>query len=95
MPIERATARFLYWGLAERTRLNYSTAKKSYVFYCRMKGISAFPVTVTSLSSWITAMGLRQLSHRTIKSYMTGVRSYYVELGASKEELRVFSHPDP
>lgn len=93
MPIKRAIAPFLYWGLAERTRLNYSTAKRVYVFHCGMKGISAFPVTVNSLSSWITAMGLRQLSHRTIKSYMTGVRSYYVELGASKEELEIFHTP--
>lgn len=35
-------------------------------------------------------MGLQKLSHKTIKSYMTGVRSYYVELEAFKEELKIF-----
>lgn len=93
MPIERATARFLYWGLAERTRSSYSTARKSYILHCGMRGVAAFPVTVISLSSWITALGLRCLSHKTIKSYMTGVRSYYVELGASKEDLEIFHTP--
>ena len=38
-------------------------------------------------------MGLRRLSHKTIKSYMTGLRSYYVELGASKQELEIFHTP--
>lgn len=46
-----------------------------------------------SLSSWITIMRLRQFSYKTIKSYMTGVQSYYVELGASKEKLDIFHTP--
>lgn len=93
IPLDRDTARFLYWGLAERTRSNYSTARKSYILLCGIHGISAFPVTIRSLSSWITKMGLRRLSHKSIKLYMTGLRSYHVELGASKQELEIFHTP--
>lgn len=65
----------------------------SYVFHYGMKEISTFPVTLNSLSIWITAIGVWQLSHRTIKSYMTGVQLYYVEFGASTEELDIFHTP--
>lgn len=58
MPIEQATARFLYWGLAERIRPNYSIAKKGYIFYYGIRKLNAFPVTIVSLASWITALGL-------------------------------------
>ena len=71
--MEQATARFLYWSLAECKGSNYSKVKKSYIFHCRIRGLNAFLVTVTSLSSCIEALGLRHISNRTIKSYMTGI----------------------
>ena len=51
------------------------------------------PVTIRSLSSWIAKMGLRGLSHKTIKSYITGLQSYYEKLEASKQELEIFHTP--
>ena len=93
IPLDRDIARFLYWDLAERTRSNDSTAQKSYILYYGIHGILAFPVTIRSLSSWITKMGLRRLLNKSIKLYMTGLQSYYVELRASKQKLEIFHTP--
>lgn len=50
-----------------------------------------FPATRNSLASWVLMLGNRRLQIKTIKGYITGVRSAYVDMGY--EGLDMFYSP--
>lgn len=50
-----------------------------------------FPATVTSLTGWVAELGTRKLLAKTIKAYLTGVRSTHIDMGFAN--LDVFHHP--
>ena len=86
------TSRILWWGLATKTRKSYSTAAKSYDLFCALQGISpAYPATTTSLLEWITHLSVKRPKAKTLKAYLTGVRSVHVDMG--HEDLAVFHSP--
>lgn len=58
-----------------------------------MGKITTFSLKVIMLSSYIIAMRLQYLLHKTIKLYITGVGFYYVELSISKKNLKIFHTP--
>ena len=41
----------------------------------------AFPASVDSLAQWIAELGNRRLEPKTVKSYLTGIRSAHIDLG--------------
>ena len=70
----------------------YETARLSYTMHCRAHtSFTPFPATLTSLASWISAMGNRQLRAKTIKNYMSGIRSLHIDRGY--DDLELFRHP--
>lgn len=52
-----------------------------------------FPASLFNLARWIAELGIRNLKANTIKSYLAGVRSFQVDIGATQDELKTFSHP--
>lgn len=92
MPYSRTIARYLWWGLAERTRKSYQSATKGYVMSCAILGKSPFPATLETLLAWVAEMGERRILPKTIKLYLMGVRSFQVDMGTRKE-LDIFHHP--
>ncbi|MCJ1347498.1 hypothetical protein MMC31_005723 [Peltigera leucophlebia] len=92
--LSRTAARLLYWGLEQKPLESYSTAYQSYLQECELQGYPhPFPATLQSLASWVSALAGYGMLHRTIKSYLVNARSAQDEIGASREELEVFSHP--
>ena len=92
----RAAARLLYWGLEEEGKplKVYSTAYQSYLQECASQRYShPFPATLPSLVAWVSALADRGIFYKTIKRYLVDARSAQDEIGASREELEVFSHP--
>ncbi|KAA8895811.1 hypothetical protein FN846DRAFT_911355 [Sphaerosporella brunnea] len=89
----RITARYLWWGLCANTRRTYATARNSYRPFADFSGLdSPFPVTVESLCNWMAYLGnRRRTKSATMKSYLTGLRSYCVDMGM--DDLDVFCHP--
>ena len=92
VPLDRQAARYLWWGIAIRTRGLYDAARKSYTTYCQLAtNFPPFPATIRSLSAWIAALGQRGLRPKTIKNYLAGVRSSQLDMGLG--DLEVFHHP--
>ena len=50
-----------------------------------------FPATAQSLSSWVAELGTNKLPAKTIKAYLSGVRSTQIDMGF--QDLDVFHHP--
>ena len=90
--LPREVARLLWWGLAAKTRKTYVTPTKLYSAHCAINGSTPFfPVIVNSLASWIAHLSTRRVKAKTIKAYLTGVRSAHVDMGY--EDLTVFHNP--
>ena len=60
---------------------------------CRIAGIPPFPASLFNLACWIAELGIRNLKAKTIKSYLAAVRSFQVDIGATQDELKMFSYP--
>lgn len=89
--MSREAARLLWWGLATKTRKTYSTSVKSYTSYWAIHGYGPpFPATLTSLTEWVASLS-GKVQAKTIKAYITGVRSQQVDLGY--ENLNIFHSP--
>lgn len=86
----RYVAKYLWWGLAPKTRLSYETVKKSYVSWCVGFTKRPFPATVDSITGWICFLADQKLLPKTIKSYLTGLRSAHVDMGYN---IEVFHDP--
>jgi hypothetical protein len=83
--LEAGAARLLWYGLSRNTRRTYETARNSYVLFCAHRGLTPFPANSTILCSWVHSLSERRLQHKTIKLYITGLKSPHIELGISTE----------
>lgn len=93
VPFPRVTARYLWWGLADQTRKSYYTATRSYTINCALIGKPPFPATLETLLAWVSNMGEKHISPKSIKLYLAGVRSFQVDMGTIRKDLEVFHHP--
>lgn len=58
-----------------------------------MKGIRPpFPATISSLREWVTHLGAKRVTAKTIKAYLTGLRSAHIDMGF-EDNLDVFHTP--
>ena len=90
--MSRESARALWWGLSTKTRKTYSTSVKSYTFFCAVRGIQpAFPATTETLCDWVCHLSNKRPKNKTIKAYITGVRSMHVDMGYG--DLSAFHSP--
>ena len=71
---------------------SYGAATRGYVLSCAMLGKPLFPATLETLLAWVAEMGVRQVLPKSIKLYLSGVRSFQVDMGTIKKELEVFHH---
>ena len=90
-PLPREAARLLWWGLSAKTRSGYSSAVKTYRVHCALNGLAPFAATLTSLASWIAELSTKRIQARTVKKYLTALRSSHVDMGY--DGLAVFHHP--
>ena len=86
-------AQYLYHGLALSTRSSYSAGTNSYFEFCAMRDIHpAIPTAPLILIEWCAFLAdTRKLPHKTIKGYLTAVKSAHIDRGVSR--LDVFQHP--
>lgn len=58
-----------------------------------MLGKSLFPATLETLSVWVSGMGEKQILPKSIKLYLAGIKSFQVDMGATRSKLEVFHYP--
>jgi integrase len=74
-------AHYLWCGLAQTTRKGYTTARNSYLDFCRLQRLgSPLPAKPLGLIEWMVSLAGRVKS-RTLKLYLTGLKSYHIDLG--------------
>lgn len=93
MPFRHTVACYVWWGLADRTRRTYQITIKGYILHCAIHDKTPFPATFKTLAIWVADMGEKRILPKSIKLYLTGVRLFQVDIGATKGELEVFHHP--
>lgn len=83
----RQAAIFLWHGLASSTRKSYSTGQRSFIDFARLHpGLldepgKFLPATPRVIVEWVASLGARALQPKTIKSYLSAVRSLHVDEG--------------
>ena len=83
----RRAAFYLWHGLASSTRKTYSSGQRSYIDFVRVRPPllhapgQYLPATNQGILEWVTSLGDRALLPKTIKSYISSVRSLHVDAG--------------
>jgi hypothetical protein len=90
MNINRSKTRWIWFDLAIKTRLTYDSTIKSYKKHCMINDFIVFSTIIESLRSWIFALDIRKLKIKSIKAYLTKIRSYHVDMKHFDEILRIF-----
>ena len=68
-------------ALATSTHSTYRTAEKRYVNFCKDFALNPFPTTEHILCYYVTCLAQQNLSHATIKTYLSGVRQAQITMG--------------
>ena len=66
-------------GLVESTQKAYASGQRRYFKFCLSAGLRAVPASEEVLCKFTAKMACEGLQHRTIKSYMAGVRHLHIE----------------
>ena len=65
-------------GLAESTHKLYACGVRRFIGICSAAGVAAVPVSEETLCHFAATLAGEGLCHRTIKSYMAGVRHLHI-----------------
>ena len=68
-------------GLAVSTQRTYSCGQRRYLRFCEAAGTQALPVREDVLCKFIAQLSLDGLRHRTMKTYMAGIRLLQIDRG--------------
>ena len=68
-------------GLAESTHKPYATGVRRFTSVCIAAALTVVPASEGALCYFAAALAGEGLRHRTIKSYMTGVRHLHISEG--------------
>ena len=83
----RQAVTFLWHGLASSTHKSYSTGQRSFIDFARLHpGLldepgKFLPATPRVIVEWVASLGACALQPKTIKSYLSTVRSLHVDEG--------------
>ena len=80
-------ARYLWWGLSCQTRCTYTTTRNNLVHLCTVRGVTPFPALGQLGELWTGKIGECGLRTKTLKSYLTGLKSAHIDLGLSTEPV--------
>lgn len=89
--ISDAHAKLIWAGVKPSTRKLYDTGIRSYRRICKLHGIDKpFPATARTLTVFVTALAfgehsVNRVKASTIQKYISGIRSWHVDLNASTE----------
>lgn len=81
------SAKILLWyGLSPKTQQGYDSAISSYILFCAIRGIKAWPASESVLVEWISARVFgsamakqNRITANTIQSYLSALKSYHID----------------
>ena len=79
---------FFLKGLASSTLRAYRSAQRRYGKICAEDGLQAVPASEEGLCRFVARLAGDDLKHRTIKSYLAGVRHLHIEKGLADPFLQ-------
>ena len=79
--LDQFTHHLFLKGLASSTQRAYRSAQKRYGDFCARDGRQAVPASEEGLCRFVARLAGDGLKHRTIKSYLSGVRHLHIEEG--------------
>ncbi len=82
---------FFIKGLAQSTHKVYSSGQRRFLNFCTSAGLQAMPAGEDVLCKFAAKMASEGLRHRTIKSYMAGIRHLHIEEGLDDPFLPTLS----
>lgn len=65
-------------GLAESTQRAYNSAKRRYIHFCSIHNLSPIPSSERQLCHYVSYLAIANLSHNTIKAYLSAVRHLHI-----------------
>src|SRR5688572_9813625 len=70
-------------GIAESTRSSYTSQQRNFVQFCKDHRVeNLIPTSEDLLCLWSAHLA-KSIKHRSIKVYLSGIRSLHVDLGYS------------
>jgi hypothetical protein len=80
--LDYAVERYFGSGIAHSTRSAYACAVRRYFSFCQQFNVECqFPLTEATLCRFVAFLGQQNLKHRTIKSYLSGLRFTQINQG--------------
>ncbi len=77
--LDQAVRHYLGDCIAPSTRATYASAQRRFESFCAsLPATTTFPVTVARFAAFL---GQQQLKHRTIKTYLSGIRFAQIQAG--------------
>ncbi len=61
--------------------------------FCFLTARVKYPASISNLASWSANLGDKMIKAKTIKAYLTGLRSHHIDVGYSGTEIEAFHHP--
>ena len=68
-------------GLAESTTRTYSCGQRRFLSFCQAAGLPATPASEGVLCRFVASLASEGLKHRSIKTYLAGVRHLHIREG--------------
>jgi len=83
--LNAAAHHFLTAGLATSTMATYSAGKRRYLQFCANANIQAIPATETTIMLFVAYLATTNISHASIKVYLSAVRHMHIMRGRYSE----------
>ena len=78
---------FVSHSVAESTRRSYSSAQRRYLQFCRDQNLSPVPTSEGQLCQFVSYLALANLSHNTMKCYLSAIRHLHIAEGAGDPQI--------
>ena len=79
--LEKRFAEYFQKGLADSSHRTYRSCENRYLWFCQLYDCTPLPVSEDTLCKFATYLGGVGLKHRTIKTYLSGVRFLQIRSG--------------
>jgi hypothetical protein len=89
MNINKLKTRWIWFDLVIKTWLIYNSTIKSYKKHCIINDFIVFSTIIKSLRSWVFAFDIRKLKTKNVKTYLTKVKFYHVDMRHFDEILHI------
>jgi hypothetical protein len=92
MNINKSKTKWIWFDLVIKTRSIDNSTIRSYKKHCMINDFIVFSIIIKSLKSWIFALDTRKLKTKNIKTFLTKIKSYHVDMTYLDEILRIFQN---